>query len=77
MTDLLILEQPRWDVVNKLYNEFYKILTEIVNDDRPTFIEIDTLLMMINNSMQDAKLNFALMSLEKEQKATMPSGLYQ
>ncbi len=76
MTDLC-LEQPRWDVVNKLYNEFYKILTEIVNDERPTFIEIDTCLMMLNNSMQDAKLNFTLKSLEKEQRATMPSGLYQ
>ncbi len=76
MTDLC-LEQPRWDVVNKLYNEFYKILTEIVNDERPTFIEIDTCLMMLNNSMQDAKLNFTLKSLEKEQNATMPSGLYQ
>ena len=76
MTDLC-LEQPRWDVVNKLYNEFYKILTEIVNDERPTFIEIDTCLMMLNNSMQDAKLHFTLKSLEKEQKATMPSGLYQ
>jgi|TARA_B100001765_G_C19418597_1_gene300045 hypothetical protein len=76
MTDLC-LEQPRWDVVNKLYNEFYKILTEIVNDERPTFIEIDTCLMMLNNSMQEAKLNFTLKSLEKEQKATMPSGLYQ
>ena len=63
--------------MNKLYNEFYKILTEIVNDERPTFIEIDTCLMMLNNSMQEAKLNFTLKSLEKEQKATMQSGLYQ
>ena len=69
-------EQPRWDVVNKLYNEFDKILFKLMAEEEMSVFEIQTSLLMITEKIEQQKFIVYSTILKNEQNATIPSGMY-
>ena len=69
-------EQPRWDVVNKLFNEFDNVLSKLIDEEKMTVFEIQTSLLMITEKIQQQKFIAYSGCLQQEQNATTPSGMY-
>ena len=69
-------DQPRWDVVNKLFNEFDKMLSKLMVEEKMSVFEIQTSLLMITEKIEQQKFIVYSHILKNEQNATMPSGMY-
>ena len=74
MTDDYV--QPRWDVVNKLYNEFDKMLSKLMVEEEMSVFEIQTSLLMITEKIEQQKFIVYSAILKNEQNVTAPSGMY-
>ena len=74
MTDDYV--QPRWNVVNKLYNEFDKILSKLMVEEEMSVFEIQTSLLMITEKIEQQKFIVYSSILKNEQNVTAPSGMY-
>ena len=69
-------DQPRWDVVNKLFNEFDKVLSKLKDEENMTVFEVQTSLLMISEKIEQQKFIVYSLCLKDEQDATTPSGMY-
>ena len=69
-------DQPRWDVVNKLFNEFDKMLSKLMVEEKMSVFEIQTSLLMITEKIEQQKFIVYSGCLQQEQNATTPSGMY-
>jgi len=69
-------DQPRWDVVNKLYNKFDKILSKLMVEEEMSVFEIQTSLLMITEKIEQQKFIVYSAILKNEQNVTAPSGMY-
>ena len=69
-------DQPRWDVVNKLFNEFDNVLSKLIDEEKMTVFEIQTSLLMITEKIEQQKFIVYSQILKNEQNATIPSGMY-
>ena len=74
MTDDYI--KLRWDIVNKLFNEFDKVLSKLKDEENMTVFEIQTSLLMITEKIEQQKFIAYSHILKNEQNATIPSGMY-
>ena len=74
MTDDYI--KLRWDVVNKLFNEFDKVFSKLKDEENMTVFEIQTSLLMITEKIEQQKFIVYSGCLQQEQNATTPSGMY-
>ena len=74
MTDDYI--KLRWDIVNKLFNEFDKVLSKLKDEGNMTVFEVQTSLLMITEKLEQQKFIVYSGCLKNEQNATTPSGLY-
>ena len=68
--------EPRWDVVNKLFNEFDNVLSKLIDEEKMTVFEIQTSLLMITEKIEQQKFIVYSLCLKDEQNATTPSGMY-
>ena len=68
--------EPRWDIVNKLFNEFDNILSKLMDEEKMTVFEIQTSLLMITEKIEQQKFIVYSLCLKDEQDATTPSGMY-
>ena len=73
MTDDYI--KLRWDIVNKLFNEFDRVLSKLKDEENMTVFEVQTSLLMITEKIQQQKFIVYSGCLQQEQNATTPSGL--
>ena len=69
-------DQPRWDVVNKLFNEFDNVLSKLMKEENMTVFEIQTSLLMITEKIEQQKFIVYSAILKNEQNVTVPSGMY-
>ena len=69
-------DQPRWDVVNKLFNEFDKMLSKLMDEEKMSVFEIQTSLLMITEKIEQQKFIVYSQILKNEQNVTAPSGMY-
>ena len=69
-------DQPRWNVVNKLFNEFDKMLSKLMVEEKMSVFEIQTSLLMITEKIEQQKFIAYSGCLQQEQNATTPSGMY-
>ena len=69
-------DQPRWDVVNKLFNEFDKMLSKLMDEEKMTVFEIQTSLLMLSEKIEQQKFIVYSQILKNEQNVTVPSGMY-
>ena len=74
MTDDYI--KLRWDVVNKLFNEFDKVFSKLKDEENMTVFEIQTSLLMITEKTEQQKFIAYSQILKNEQNVTTPSGMY-
>ena len=74
MTDDYI--KLRWDIVNKLFNEFDRVLSKLKDEENMTVFEIQTSLLMITEKIEQQKFIVYSLCLKDEQDATTPSGMY-
>ena len=74
MTDDYI--KLRWDIVNKLFNEFDKVLSKLKAEENMTVFEVQTSLLMISEKIEQQKFIVYSLCLKDEQDATTPSGMY-
>ena len=74
MTDDYI--KLRWDIVNKLFNEFDKVLSKLKAEENMTVFEVQTSLLMISEKIEQQKFIVYSLCLNDEQDATTPSGMY-
>ena len=74
MTDDYI--KLRWDIVNKLFNEFDKVFSKLKDEENMTVFEIQTSLLMITEKIEQQKFIVYSLCLKDEQDATTPSGMY-
>ena len=68
--------EPRWDVVNKLFNEFDNVLSKLIDEEKMTVFEIQTSLLMITEKIEQQKFIVYSTILKNEQNVTAPSGMY-
>ena len=69
-------DQPRWDVVNKLFNEFDNVLSKLMKEENMSVFEIQTSLLMLSEKIEQQKFIVYSLCLKDEQDATTPSGMY-
>ena len=74
MTDDYI--KLRWDIVNKLFNEFDRVLSKLKDEEKMTVFEVQTSLLMITEKIEQQKFIVYSLCLKDEQNATTPSGMY-
>ena len=74
MTDDYI--KLRWDIVNKLFNEFDKVFSKLKDEENMTVFEIQTSLLMITEKTEQQKFIAYSQILKNEQNVTTPSGMY-
>ena len=74
MTDDYI--KLRWDIVNKLFNEFDRVFSKLKDEENMTVFEIQTSLLMITEKIEQQKFIVYSLCLKDEQNATTPSGMY-
>ena len=69
-------DQPRWDVVNKLFNEFDNVLSKLMKEENMSVFEIQTSLLMLSEKIEQQKFIVYSQILKNEQNVTAPSGMY-
>ena len=74
MTDDYI--KLRWDIVNKLFNEFDRVLSKLKDEENMTVFEVQTSLLMITEKIEQQKFIVYSLCLKDEQNAITPSGMY-
>ena len=74
MTDDYI--KLRWDIVNKLFNEFDRVLSKLKDEENMTVFEVQTSLLMITEKIEQQKFIVYSLCLKNEQNVTTPSGMY-
>ena len=68
---------PRWDIINELYNGFDKVLNKREDDEMLTFFEIQASIMMLNEKINQEKLNMYMAYLNSEHDDTKPPNMYK
>ena len=68
--------EPRWDIVNKLFNEFDNVLSKLMKEENMSVFEIQTSLLMITEKIEQQKFIVYSAILKNEQNVTVPSGMY-
>ena len=69
-------DQPRWDVVNKLFNEFDNVLSKLMKEENMSVFEIQTSLLMLSEKIEQQKFIVYSQILKNEQNVIAPSGMY-
>ena len=68
---------PRWDIINELYNGFDEVLHKREDDNMLTFFEIQASIMMLNEKVNQEKLNMYIAYVSSEHDDTKPPNMYR
>tara|TARA_B100000678_G_C18115607_1_gene464532 strand:- start:368 stop:613 length:246 start_codon:yes stop_codon:yes gene_type:complete len=72
---------PRWDIIDKLYDAIDNSIVEISDKENMNFIEISMALHMINKKVEyeqfKAMFDFNVEVLNKEAQEGSPEGMYK
>ena len=81
MVDKPERHNPRWDIVNKLYDAIDESIVSIGAEDKMNFIEISIALNMINKKINyeefKSMLEFNVEQVQKEIDEREPEGMYK
>ena len=50
-------ESPRWDVIDKLYDELDATITKYINENECVLLEIDIAVMLVREKLTQNKTN--------------------
>ena len=72
---------PRWDIINQLYDAIDNDIVDISEKNKMNFIEISMALQMINKKVEyeqfKAMFDFNVESLAKQAEEDQPDGMYK
>jgi len=68
---------PRWDIISELYNGFDEVLHKREDDKLLTFFEIQASIMMLNEKVNQEKLNMYISYVNSEHDDTNPPNMYR
>jgi len=69
--------EPRWNVINELYNGFDKVLGERDEDEKLTFFEIQASIMMLSEKVNQEKMNLYMQYMKDEHSPKLPESMYR
>ena len=69
--------EPRWSVINEIYDGFDKVLNEREDDKMLTFFEIQSSILMLTEKVNQEKLNMYIAYLNSEHDDTRPPNMYK
>ncbi len=49
-------EEPRWDIISNVYQEIENILCNHINNDKLTFIELETIIKLLSLRLLSAEI---------------------
>ena len=70
------IKEPRWSVINKVYDELDKALTEAITKEELIFIEINIIMMMLREKVDENKLQAFLM-YHNDESTSKTSDMYR
>lgn len=70
-------DSPRWEVIDKLYNEVDDVITKYIEKESCVFIEVDIALMMIKEKLNQNKTNLYIQFINEEMAKEDRSGMYR
>ena len=62
--------EPRWNIIDKLYNKVDKALDKAVIDNKCSFLEIEITMLMVKEKISQQKHELYSMYLESREKDT-------
>lgn len=72
---------PRWEIINQLYDAIDTDITDISEKNKMNFIEISMALQMINKKIEyeqfKAMFDFNVESMVKQAEDDQPEGMYK
>jgi len=72
---------PRWEIINQLYDAIDTDITDISEKEKMNFIEISMALQMINKKVEyeqfKAMFDFNVESMVKQAEEGQPEGMYK
>ena len=72
---------PRWEIINQLYDAIDTNITDISEKEKMNFIEISMALQMINKKVEyeqfKAMFDFNVESMVKQAEEGQPEGMYK
>ena len=81
MSEELEKVNPRWDIINQLYDAIDNDIVDISEKNKMNFIEISMALQMINKKVEyeqfKAMFDFNVESLAKQAEEDQPDGMYK
>jgi len=75
--------EPRWNIIDKLYNKMDKILDKAFIDNKCSFLEVEITMLMVQEKLSQQKHELYNMYLEskeenkEEVKTDAPKDLYK
>ena len=69
--------EPRWNIINEIFNGFDKVLGEKEEDKDLTFFDIQASILMLNEKVHQEKLNMYMAYLNSEHEGTKPPNMYR
>ena len=68
--------EPRWDVVNTMFNKIDSVLDECIKEKSMNFLEVGIVMLMVNEKLTQEKTNIYLQYLREESDKSN-SDIYQ
>ena len=69
--------EPRWNIINEIFDGFDKVLGDKQDDEKLTFFEIQASIMMLNEKVNQEKLQMFMQYMKDEHSPKLPESMYR
>ena len=67
--------EPRWNIIDKLYNKVDKALDKAFLDNKCSFLEVEITMLMVQEKLSQQKHELYSMYLERQEKNKKEEGV--
>ena len=69
--------EPRWNIINEIFDGFDKVLGDKQDDEKLTFFEIQASIMMLTEKVNQEKLSLFMQYVKDEHSPKLPDSMYR
>lgn len=69
--------EPRWNIINEIFDGFDKVLGDKQDDEKLTFFEIQASIMMLSEKVNQEKLQMFMQYMKDEHSPKLPESMYR
>ena len=69
--------EPRWKVISEIFDGFDKVLGAREDDEKLTFFEIQSSIMMLTEKVNQEKMSLFMQYTKDEHSRKLPDGMYR